>query len=39
MQWVCFTGIVLCYSYYAHLQEVLLGDKQLKLSVSLILCF
>lgn len=39
MQWVCFIGIILCYSYYAHLQEVLLGNKQLKLSVSLVLCF
>jgi len=37
MQWVCFIGIIFCYSYYAHLQEVLLSDKTLKLSVSLIL--
>ena len=37
MQWVCFIGIIFCYSYYAHLQEVLLSDKTLKLSVSFIL--
>ena len=37
MQWVCFAGIIFCYSYYAHLQEVLLSDKSLKLSVSCIL--
>lgn len=39
MQWVCFVGIIFCYSYYAILQEVLLSDKSLKLNVSLILCF
>jgi hypothetical protein len=39
MQWVCMAGIVFCHSQYAYYQEKLLGDKDLKLDVSLVLLF
>ena len=38
-QWICFIGIIVCYSVYAHLQEVLISSMEPKLTVSLILCF
>jgi len=38
-RFICFTGILFFYSYYAFLQEKLLSDKEKKLNVSLILCF
>ena len=39
MQWICLGGIFFCHSQYAFLQESLLGDKSLKLNVSVVLMF
>ena len=39
MQWVCMAGIFFCHSQYAYLQETLLGNKDLKLNVSVVLLF
>lgn len=33
----CFGSIILCYSYYGHLQEKLIADKSLNLSASMIM--
>mmetsp|Transcript_14082 Transcript_14082/g.21953 ORF Transcript_14082/g.21953 Transcript_14082/m.21953 type:complete len:95 (-) Transcript_14082:790-1074(-) len=38
-QMICFVGIVVCYTVYAHLQEVLFGNQTEKLTISFILCF
>ena len=39
MEWVCMIGIFFCHSQYAFMQETLIGNKELKLNVSLILLF
>ena len=39
MQAICMFGILFCHSQFAYLQETLLGNKDLRMTVSLVLCF